>query len=154
MFVDEVEIFVRAGNGGDGAVSFRHEKSAPRGGPDGGDGGDGGSVILVAQEGVDSLAPLTQRKHWNAEEGQRGGSSQCTGGAGADLTLHVPPGTIVFDAEHGFRSRIWPGRPIPSSSPKAARAATATSVSRPRPIGPHVKELPAGKASRASCVSN
>jgi GTP-binding protein len=102
MFVDEVEIYVRAGNGGNGAVSFRREKFAPRGGPDGGDGGDGGSVLLVAEEGANSLAPLTQRKHWNAEDGQRGGSAQCSGAAGKDLTLRVPPGTIVMDAEHGF----------------------------------------------------
>ena len=62
MFVDEAEIQVEAGKGGDGCVSFRREKYIPRGGPDGGDGGDGGSVVLVADEGVDSLAPLTHRK--------------------------------------------------------------------------------------------
>ena len=61
MFVDEAEIRVEAGKGGDGCVSFRREKYIPRGGPDGGDGGDGGSVVLVADEGVDSLAPLTHR---------------------------------------------------------------------------------------------
>ncbi len=58
MFIDEIEIRVEAGKGGDGCVSFRREKYMPRGGPDGGDGGDGGSVILVAEEGVDSLMPL------------------------------------------------------------------------------------------------
>ena len=75
MFVDEVEIQVEAGRGGDGAVSFRREKYVPKGGPDGGDGGDGGSVILRAEEGVDSLAALAQRKHWKAGSGQRGGSA-------------------------------------------------------------------------------
>ena len=66
MFIDEAEIRVEAGKGGDGCVSFRREKYVPRGGPDGGDGGDGGSVILVAEEGVDSLAPLTHRSQWKA----------------------------------------------------------------------------------------
>jgi GTP-binding protein len=64
MFVDEIEIHVEAGNGGDGCVSFRREKYIPHGGPDGGDGGDGGSVVLVAREGVDSLGPLTHRARW------------------------------------------------------------------------------------------
>ena len=70
MFVDEVEIQVQAGKGGDGSASYRREKYAPRGGPDGGDGGDGGSVILEVRQGVNSLAALADRKHWTAEDGQ------------------------------------------------------------------------------------
>ncbi|MCE5268789.1 MAG: GTPase ObgE [Planctomycetaceae bacterium] len=101
MFIDEVEIQVAAGKGGDGCVSFRREKYIPRGGPDGGDGGDGGSVILVAREGVDSLSPLTQRYLWKAEDGQRGGSANCHGRSAGDLTILVPPGTVVIDAVHG-----------------------------------------------------
>jgi GTP-binding protein len=101
MFVDEVEIRVEAGKGGDGCVSFRREKYIPRGGPNGGDGGDGGSVILLAEEGVDSLTPLAQRKHWQAKSGQRGGSNNCHGASADDLILRVPPGTVVFDATHG-----------------------------------------------------
>lgn len=102
MFVDEVEIYVQGGRGGDGCVSFRREKYVPKGGPDGGDGGDGGSVIIVAQEGVDSLAGVAHRKHWIAEDGERGGSSLCHGRAGRDLILLVPPGTMVFDAKHNL----------------------------------------------------
>ena len=102
MFVDEVEIRVQSGKGGDGCVSFRREKYVPRGGPDGGDGGDGGSVILVAQEGVDSLAALAHRKHWRAEDGQPGRGAQCHGASAEDLILHVPPGTVVSDAERGL----------------------------------------------------
>ncbi len=102
MFVDEVEIYVQAGNGGDGSASFRREKYVPRGGPDGGDGGDGGSVILLAEEGVDSLAPLSHRKHWIAKHGEPGGSAQCHGASAEDLVIRVPPGTIIYDAEHGF----------------------------------------------------
>lgn len=79
MFIDEVEIFVEAGKGGDGCISFRREKYIPRGGPDGGDGGNGGSVIMVAEEDADSLAPLTHRGRWNAPCGQSGSSAGCHG---------------------------------------------------------------------------
>ncbi|MGO8690523.1 MAG: GTPase ObgE, partial [Thermoguttaceae bacterium] len=72
MFVDEVEVRFEAGRGGDGCVAFHREKFVPFGGPDGGDGGDGGSVILVAREGVDSLAALAHRKQWKAGSGQPG----------------------------------------------------------------------------------
>ena len=102
MFVDEVEIYVQAGRGGDGCVSFRREKFVPRGGPDGGDGGDGGSVILAAEAGVNSLAPLAQRKHWKARSGKPGRGAQCHGASGEDLTIRVPPGTVVLEAEQGF----------------------------------------------------
>lgn len=102
MFVDEVEIRVEAGKGGDGCVSFRREKYVPRGGPDGGDGGSGGSILLVARHGVDSLGALAHRKHWNAESGQRGGGANCHGADADDLVVHVPPGTIVYDAQEGY----------------------------------------------------
>jgi GTP-binding protein len=101
MFVDEVEIRVEAGKGGDGCVSFRREKYVPRGGPDGGDGGDGGSVIIVAQEGVDSLSALAHRKHWKAHHGQPGRGADCHGASAEDLLIRVPPGTMVIDARHG-----------------------------------------------------
>lgn len=102
MFVDEVEIYVQGGRGGDGCVSFRREKYVPKGGPDGGDGGDGGSVIILAEEGVDSLAGVAHRKHWVAEDGERGGSALCHGRSGKDLILRVPPGTMVFDAKRNL----------------------------------------------------
>jgi GTP-binding protein len=98
MFVDRVTIQLEAGRGGDGCASFRREKYVPRGGPDGGDGGDGGSVIIVAAPGIDSLAALSQKKHWSAEPGQRGGSANCHGRNGEDLIIQVPPGTMVTDA--------------------------------------------------------
>lgn len=100
MFVDRLEIRVEAGKGGDGCVSFRREKYVPRGGPDGGDGGDGGSVVLMAEEGVDSLVPLAQRKLWKAPDGQRGSGANRHGASGKDLVLKVPPGTMVYDADH------------------------------------------------------
>lgn len=101
-FVDRVTIEVEAGRGGDGCMSFRREKYVPRGGPDGGDGGDGGSVIVVAQPGVDSLAELVHRKHWKAERGVHGTGSKCHGAKGRDLVIHVPPGTVLIDADGDF----------------------------------------------------
>jgi GTP-binding protein len=101
MFVDEVVVGFEAGKGGDGCVSFRREKYVPLGGPDGGDGGDGGSVILVAREGVDSLAMLAHRKSWKAEPGQNGTGANCHGASGKDYTIAVPPGTVIIDAQRG-----------------------------------------------------
>jgi GTP-binding protein len=101
MFVDRVTIQVAGGRGGNGCASFRREKYVPRGGPDGGDGGHGGSVIITAEEGVDSLAALSHRKHWRAPNGQPGQGSACRGRDAEDLTIRVPPGTIVMDADHG-----------------------------------------------------
>ena len=101
MFVDEVVVCFEAGKGGDGCVSFRREKYVPLGGPDGGDGGDGGSVILVAREGVDSLAMLAHRKSWKAEPGRQGTGANCHGASGEDFTIAVPPGTVIIDAQHG-----------------------------------------------------
>jgi GTP-binding protein len=102
MFVDRVTIDVEAGRGGDGCVSFRREKYIPRGGPDGGDGGDGGSIFLVAQPGVDSLAALVRRKQWRAERGQHGMGANCHGQSAEDLTIRVPPGTLVTDEATGL----------------------------------------------------
>ena len=101
MFVDRVTIDVEAGRGGNGCVSFRREKYVPRGGPDGGDGGDGGSIIMVAEPGVDSLSALAHRKQWRAERGEHGRGSNCHGRSAEDLVIRVPPGTVIFDAEHG-----------------------------------------------------
>ena len=102
MFVDRVQIEVAAGNGGRGSSSFRREKYIPLGGPDGGDGGDGGSVILRAQAGVDSLAPLAHRRQWRANHGDSGGPANCRGRCAEDLVLLVPPGTIVIDERSGM----------------------------------------------------
>jgi GTP-binding protein len=102
VFVDRVQIEVVGGNGGRGMCSFRREKYIPKGGPDGGDGGDGGSVILEARAGVDSLAALAHRRQWRADHGTSGGPANCQGRSAADLTLLVPPGTIVIDEATGL----------------------------------------------------
>jgi GTP-binding protein len=100
-FVDEATIKVQAGKGGNGCLSFRRENYIPRGGPDGGDGGDGGSVILVAKEGLNTLIDFRYTRHFKAESGQQGSSSECTGRSGDDLLLDVPVGTTVIDPETG-----------------------------------------------------
>lgn len=102
MFVDRVTVDVQAGRGGDGCVSFRREKYVPRGGPDGGDGGHGGSVVIVAENGVDTLSPLIHRKHWRARSGTAGSGSNRHGANAEDLVIQVPPGTIVLDDAGGF----------------------------------------------------
>ncbi|MCC6124979.1 MAG: GTPase ObgE [Pirellulales bacterium] len=102
QFLDEVEIEVAAGKGGDGLICFRREKYVEHGGPNGGDGGDGGSVILRAQEDVDSLLSLSNRKQWKADDGAPGGPNNRHGASAENLILLVPPGTIVRDARHGF----------------------------------------------------
>ncbi|MCA9259296.1 MAG: GTPase ObgE, partial [Planctomycetales bacterium] len=90
------------GRGGDGCMSFRREKYVARGGPDGGDGGHGGSIILIAREGVNSLADFVGHSLWRAPKGGPGLGSGCHGRNGKDLTLYVPPGTTVMDADEGF----------------------------------------------------
>lgn len=100
-FIDEAEIRVEAGSGGNGCVSFRREKFIPRGGPDGGDGGDGGSVYLVAREGVNTLADFRVKRRFRAESGRGGSGRDMTGASGADLEIEVAKGTEVFDVDTG-----------------------------------------------------
>src|ERR687891_1211713 len=97
-FLDEVTITVRAGDGGDGASTFRREAHVPRGGPDGGDGGRGGSVYLRVDPGETMLRDYRYRHHFRAESGGRGEGSKRHGKAGKDLELAVPPGTGVTHA--------------------------------------------------------
>ncbi len=97
MFIDSARIFVKAGNGGNGAVSFHREKYVAAGGPDGGDGGDGGSVIFRVDEGMRTLIDFRYKKQYKAESGQDGGGAQCTGRGGNDLVIKVPAGTVVRD---------------------------------------------------------
>ena len=98
-FVDEVTIRVQAGDGGNGCVSFRREKFIPFGGPNGGDGGDGGSVILVANEGLNTLIDFRHVRVYRAKRGENGMGSNCTGPAGEDMLIRVPVGTVVIDAD-------------------------------------------------------
>ncbi|MCA9005644.1 MAG: Obg family GTPase CgtA, partial [Planctomycetaceae bacterium] len=101
MFVDRVDIYCKAGDGGDGCASFRREAHVPRGGPNGGDGGNGGDVVVIADENVSSLGNIIGHKHWNAERGGHGSSSLKTGKCGEDAIIMVPPGTLVIDSKRG-----------------------------------------------------
>ena len=100
-FVDEAEVRVEAGDGGNGAIGFRREKYIPMGGPDGGDGGDGGSVYLIAAENVNTLVDFRYHAVHRAQRGQNGMSRNCTGRKGDDCYVPVPLGTLVSDAETG-----------------------------------------------------
>ena len=100
-FIDEVSLTVQSGCGGRGCVSFRRERFIPRGGPDGGNGGRGGDVRLVARAGRRTLYPFRFQRIFKAENGAPGEGNQRSGKAGADLTIEVPPGTLVFDADSG-----------------------------------------------------
>lgn len=101
MFLDQARIYVAAGGGGNGIVSFRREKFVPRGGPNGGNGGRGGHVIVVADSSLNTLYLLHNQIHHRAEKGTHGGGADKTGANGADLIIRVPPGTIVRDADTG-----------------------------------------------------
>ena len=100
-FIDESNIEVHAGNGGDGIASFRREKFIPRGGPDGGDGGRGGSVIAVADRNINTLVEYRYARIHRARNGEKGRGSDCYGKAAEDVTLRLPVGTVVTDLDSG-----------------------------------------------------
>jgi len=101
MFIDRARIFIKAGDGGNGIVSFHREKYVPNGGPDGGDGGKGGDVIFVVEEGLNTLIDFRYKKKFLAEPGENGGSGNCSGKVGKDLVIKLPPGTLVKDENTG-----------------------------------------------------
>ncbi len=99
MFIDEAKIYVKAGDGGHGCVSFRREKFVPKGGPDGGNGGDGGDVYFQAAENLDTLLDFVGKHHWKAENGKPGEGANKYGSSGEDLIVPVPPGTLIYDID-------------------------------------------------------
>jgi GTP-binding protein len=101
QFIDQAEIEVEAGKGGDGIVAFRREKYVPAGGPSGGNGGRGGSVIFRAVENLQTLLDFRYNHLFKAENGGRGGPNNCTGASGKDLIVEIPCGTVIYDAETG-----------------------------------------------------
>jgi len=100
MFVDEAQIYVKAGDGGSGCVSFRRERFVPKGGPDGGDGGRGGHVYFEATDQLDTLLDFTGKHHWRAGNGQPGQGSNKFGSNGQDLVIRVPVGTLIYDTDY------------------------------------------------------
>ncbi len=99
LFIDRAQIFVQAGSGGDGAVSFRKEKYVPDGGPDGGDGGAGGNIIFLARSGLNTLQSFRYKRKFLAENGKPGGRRKQYGKSGADLVIEVPTGTLLRDKD-------------------------------------------------------
>ena len=102
MFVDVAKITIKAGKGGDGAVSFHREKFVAAGGPDGGDGGRGGNVVFVADDNLSTLMDFRYKRKYVAEAGQNGGAARCTGKNAPDLIIRVPRGTLVKEANTGL----------------------------------------------------
>jgi len=101
MFIDEAKIYVKAGNGGNGCVSFRHEKYVPKGGPDGGDGGNGGNVIFVVDKNLNTLIKFKYQQHFKAVSGKHGQGTKKHGHSGNDIIVSVPLGTIARNGETG-----------------------------------------------------
>ena len=101
MFVDKARIKIKAGDGGDGAVSFHREKYVASGGPDGGDGGKGGDVVFVADDNLSTLLDFRYKRKYIADKGQNGSSRNCTGKNAENLIIKVPRGTIIRDSETG-----------------------------------------------------
>ncbi len=101
MFVDKAKVYIKAGDGGAGTVSFHREKFVNAGGPDGGDGGKGGDIIFAADEGMRTLMDFHYQQKYVAQNGEKGGKSNKHGKDGSDLVIHVPPGTVIKDFETG-----------------------------------------------------
>jgi GTP-binding protein len=99
MFIDEAQIYVKAGDGGNGCISFRREKFVPKGGPDGGDGGHGGNVHFETVESKDTLLDFAGKHHWRAGNGKHGQGKNKQGADGQDLVIPVPPGTLIYDTD-------------------------------------------------------
>lgn len=101
MFIDKAKIYVKAGDGGDGRVSFRREKYVPNGGPDGGDGGDGGSIVFIVDENMRTLMDFRYKRKHVAQNGEMGGVNNSSGKSAEDLVIKVPAGTVLRDPETG-----------------------------------------------------
>ena len=131
-FIDIATIWLHAGKGGDGAVSFHREKFVAAGGPDGGDGGRGGDIIFVVDDHLTTLMDFRYKRKYTADEGGKGGASLCHGKNAENLVIKVPLGTVIKDAESGLVTPTCPTTP-PSPSPRAAAAATAMHTLPPPP---------------------
>src|SRR5690625_2073463 len=101
MFIDQANIYVKAGDGGDGMVAFRREKFVPDGGPAGGDGGKGGDVVFIVDAGLNTLMDFRYNRHFKADKGENGMSKGMHGRAAEDLMVSVPPGTVIKNEDTG-----------------------------------------------------
>ena len=148
-FLDQAKVYIRSGDGGAGAVSFRREKFIEFGGPDGGDGGRGGDVWAGGVDGLNTLIDYRYQQHFKAKTGGHGMGRNRTGAKGADVTLKVPAGTQVFEEDNEtLICRPDRGRPARPAGRRAAMAASATRISRPRPTRRRAAPIPACPARR------
>ena len=132
MFIDKVDIYVKAGNGGNGCVSFRREKYVSHGGPDGGDGGKGGDIVFVIDPGASTLLAFKNRRRFIAANGADGMKRKFYGASGADTLIAVPRGTVIRDRDTG---RII--KDMSLCSLRAERADGVMCISQLRPVRHH-----------------
>ena len=149
QFLDQCKIYLKSGDGGRGAMSFRREKFIEFGGPDGGDGGKGGDIVFAAADNLNTLIDYRYRQHFRAQDGRPGAGRERTGANGEDLVLQVPVGTQIMDEDNRARARRPdPPRPAARLSARAAMAASAMRITRARPIARRAAPIPAGRAAR------
>jgi GTP-binding protein len=142
-FLDQTKVYIRAGDGGAGAISFHREKYIEFGGPDGGDGGRGGDVWVEAVDGLNTLIDYRYKQHHKAKTGIHGMGRNRTGAKGASITLKVPAGTQVFEEDN--ETLICDLTEVANATclPRAAMAASAMPISRPRPTRRRGTPIPA-----------
>ena len=150
MFIDEADIYVEGGRGGDGCVSFRREKYRPHGGPDGGYGGAGGDVVVEAAAGKSTLGEFRRRRHFRAKSGTRGGSDNKKGGRGEDLHISVPVGTVVKDGKGNVQADlVEPGRGFVAARGGRGGRGNAAMVSE---VGPLPKFAERGEPGESKSI--
>jgi GTP-binding protein len=153
VFVDKAIITIRAGKGGNGAVSFRREKFEPKGGPNGGNGGDGGNVVFVTEPGLTTLYDFRFQKLWAAQNGDDGGRKQCSGLGGQDLIIKVPAGTLIFNRDTGeLMHDMKPDETVVLA--KGGRGGWATSTSSAPPTRRPATPSPANPARSSTAASS
>ena len=130
MFVDQARISIKAGDGGDGAVSFHREKYVAAGGPDGGDGGKGGDIVFQVDDNFSTLIDFRYKRKYAAQRGENGSARNCTGKSAPDLIIRVPRGTVVRETKTGRIISLQMNRRF---SPKAAGAERAIFILPPPP---------------------
>lgn len=147
-FLDETKVYIRSGDGGAGAVSFRREKFIEFGGPDGGDGGRGGDVWVEAVNGLNTLIDFRYQQHFKAKTGTHGMGRNRTGAKGGDVTLKVPVGTQIFEEDNETLIVDMVAEGSATGSPPAAMAASATRISSPPPTRRRAGPIRASRARR------
>lgn len=134
MFIDEADIHVEGGRGGDGCASFRREKYRPHGGPDGGRGGAGGAVVIEASGSRGTLSEFHRKRHFRAGRGGRGGSRDRAGRVGEDVVIHVPPGTVISVAGRIMADLVAPGQKVVAAGGGRGGRGNASLVSEAGPL--------------------